>query len=154
MPVSQTEHQPQVYDVIFPRSTKRCPCPFPGCPGSSHTWNGLHSHFISQNWGEWIRILKEHPNPLPRCKRCRSQVSAGRLNTRQYTSEKCKQGEERRLRCETLQRCFKARNVLFQINKETLTPLEDFTYLGRTIAYNNSDWAAVYQNLQKDRRKW
>ena len=26
--VSQTEHQPQMYDVRFLRSTKRCPCPF------------------------------------------------------------------------------------------------------------------------------
>ena len=29
-----------------------------------------------------------------------------------------------------------------------------FPYLGRTIAYNKSYWAAVYQNLRKERRLW
>ena len=28
-----------------------------------------------------------------------------------------------------------------------------FSYLGRTIAYNKSDWTAVYQNLQKALRQ-
>ena len=32
--------------------------------------------------------------------------------------------------------------------------MEAFLYIGRTIAYNNNDWAAVYQNLQKSRRQW
>ena len=29
-----------------------------------------------------------------------------------------------------------------------------FLYLGQTITYNNSDWAAVYLNLRKARRRW
>ena len=34
-------------------------------------------------------------------------------------------------------------------------PISDFfPYLGRTIAYNNSNWEAVYQNLWKARRLW
>ena len=32
--------------------------------------------------------------------------------------------------------------------------MEEFPYLGRTIAYNNSIWLAVYQNLSKERRRW
>ena len=68
--------------------------------------------------------------------------------------EKCKQGEERRLRRETLQHCFKAIRVLFQINADTLPPSEAFPYLGRKIAYNKIDWAAVYLNLRKARRRW
>ena len=43
---------------------------------------------------------------------------------------------------------------MFQINTEPLTPLESFPYLGRTIALNNSDWLAVFQNLNKARRWW
>ena len=27
-------------------------------------------------------------------------------------------------------------------------------YLGRTIAFNNSDWADLYQNLSKAQRHW
>ena len=30
----------------------------------------------------------------------------------------------------------------------------DFPYLGRKITYNNINWAAVYLNLRKDRRRW
>ena len=139
LPVSQTEHQPLVYDVSFLRSTKRFPCPFPGFLGSSHTCNGLRLHFISQHLGDRIRILEEHPNPLPLCERCGSQVPAGSLNTCHYAWEKCNQGEESRLRCKTLQHCFKASRVSSQINVETLPLSEDFPYLERTITYSNSD---------------
>ena len=69
-----------------------------------------------------IRILEEHLNPLPWCERCGSQVPTGRLNNRPYVSEKFNQGEERRLRRETLQYCFEASRVSFQINVETLAP--------------------------------
>ena len=57
-----------------------------------------------QHWGDRIRIMEEHPYPIPRYKQCRSQVPAGRLNNCHYTSDKCKQGGERRLRGETLHR--------------------------------------------------
>ena len=57
LPVSQTEHQTQVYNLSFLRSTKRFPCPFPRCLGISNTWNVLCLHFNRQNWGDCIRIL-------------------------------------------------------------------------------------------------
>ena len=72
--VSHTEHQHQVYDQ------------FPGSLGSSHKWNGLRLNFIRQNWGDRIRILEEHPNPLPMYGRSGIQVPVGRLNTRNYAS--------------------------------------------------------------------
>ena len=37
---------------------------------------------------------------------------------------------------------------------EPLEPTADFTYLGRTITYNNRDWEAVYHNTWKARRRW
>ena len=107
MPVSQTEYQLQMYDVIFPPSAKKCPCPLPGNPGSSRTCNGLRLHFNSQHWGDRIRIMEEHPNPFPKCERCRSQFLAGRLNTCHYALDKCNQGEESCLIRKNLQQCFK-----------------------------------------------
>ena len=53
--------------------------------------------------------------------------------------ENCKQGEERRLHHKPLQRCFEASRVSFQINTEALPLSDAFPYLGRMIAYNNSD---------------
>ena len=37
---------------------------------------------------------------------------------------------------------------------EALPPLEDFKYLRQTIAYNNSNWVAIYHNLQKAWMWW
>ena len=79
----------------------------------------------------------------------REPIPSGRINTRHYALEKCKQGEERRLIRETLQRFFKESRVSFQINAEILPPSEAFRYLGRRIAYNNIDWTTVYLNLRK-----
>ena len=152
--LSQTVQQPKVYDASFLRTTKRLPCPLLGCPGYSHTSYGMYTGFNRNHWEDMIRTLKEHPNPLPRCKRCGIQVSAGNLNNRHYALKKCKQGEERCIRRETLQCFFEASSVSLYINEETLPPLEAFPYLGRIIAYNNSDWAAVYLNLRKSQRRW
>ena len=98
--------------------------------------------------------MEEHPNSLSRCEQCRSQVQARQINNRHYELEKCKQLEEMSLRRETLHRCFKASSFLFQINAYTLPPSEAFPYLGRTIAYNNINWSAVYLNLRKSKRRW
>ena len=78
----------------------------------------------------------------------------GKLNTRHYTYDNCKQGEEWRLLRETLKRCFGESKFLFQNNAEALPLSEAFPCLGRKITYNNSDWAVVYQNLRKARRRW
>ena len=44
--------------------------------------------------------------------------------------------------------------VSFQINADPLSLSEAFPYLGRKIAYKNSDWLALFQNLKKLRRGW
>ena len=71
-----------------------------------------------------------------------------------YAYGKCKQGEERQLQHETLQCCFEAGRFLLQINAEDLPPSDYLTYLGRTIAHNNSYWTAIYQNMMKVQRRW
>ena len=138
----------------YTMAMKRCPCTFLGCLGSSHTCNVLRLHFNRQHWEDRTRILEDYTNPLPRCKSCGSQFPLGRLNTRHYALEKRKQGEERRLRRETLQRFFKASRVSFQIKAETLSPSEAFRYLGRTINYNNINWTVVYLYLRKIGGNW
>ena len=40
------------------------------------------------------------------------------------------------------------------INLNPLGETTAFPYLGRTVTYNNSDWAALYRNLQKYHRRW
>ena len=40
------------------------------------------------------------------------------------------------------------------LNTEPLYPVVEFPYLGRTVAYKNSNWVALYQNLQKVQWRW
>ena len=47
------------------------------------------------------------------------------------------------------QHCFENIRILISVNSDPLEPVADFPYLGRRVAYNNSDWAALYQNLRK-----
>ena len=37
------------------------------------------------------------------------------------------------------------------MNTEPLDPVAEFSYLLVTVAYNNSNWVALYQNLWKSR---
>ena len=40
------------------------------------------------------------------------------------------------------------------MNLEPLEPITAFSYMGYTVAYKNSYWTDLYQNLQKARRRW
>ena len=73
---------------------------------------------------------------------------------RHYESEKCRLGDEQRRRWENLHNVFEASQVNISVNAEPLEPTADLPYLGRTVAFKNSDWAALYHNLRKSRRRW
>ena len=154
LPVSQTEHITQVFGVSFPKGASQCKPPFTNCPGYLRTWNGLRNHFNLQQWGDSIRILEEHPTPLTKCKRCGSQVPTWILRNQHYESYKYRIKEELRSRRKNLQHCFKASRISISVNSEPLDLVADFTYLGRTVIYNNSGWEALCQNLRKARRQW
>ena len=100
LPVSQTEHILQVSEISFLKVVSQRP--FPVCPGSSQTWNGLTNHFDLQHWGESLWVLYENPIPLPKYKRCGSQVPPWRLDNWHYESNKFQLEEEKRIRWETL----------------------------------------------------
>ena len=53
-----------------------------------------------------------------------------------------------------MQRCFEAIQVNIKVNMDPLDSASTFPYLGFTIAYNNSDWVALYHNLSKAQRCW
>ena len=50
IPVSQHKHLPQVYEIILPRDSIKCQCPFTGCIGSSRNRGGLRNHFKRLHW--------------------------------------------------------------------------------------------------------
>ena len=104
--------------------------------------------------GGSLRILEKHPSPFPKCERCGSQVFIWCLNICHYNLDKCRLGEERWIWQETLQQCFEASRVAISVNSDTRGTAASLPYLGRTVAYNNSDWEALYQNIKKARRQW
>ena len=40
------------------------------------------------------------------------------------------------------------------VNAEPLEPATTFSYLGRIVAYKNSNWADLYQNIRKAHQRW
>ena len=54
----------------------------------------------------------------------------------------------------TLQHCFEAIRVLIKVYSEPLEPAAAFPYLVCMVAYNNSDWASLYQNLLMALIRW
>ena len=58
LPVSQMEHIPQVFYVIFLKGMYQYLCPFSVCLGSLRTWNVLRNQFNFRNWGESLHNLE------------------------------------------------------------------------------------------------
>ena len=73
-PVSQTEHIMQVFNVSFPKVTSHFSLPFPVCPGSLQTWNGLQKKNYRHHLGDSLWIFEKHPTPFTKCKKCGIQV--------------------------------------------------------------------------------
>ena len=53
-----------------------------------------------------------------------------------------------------LQHFFNAIRFLISVKSDPLDTVAAFKYLGCMVAYNNSDWEALYQNLPKARIWW
>ena len=76
------------------------------------------------------------------------------INYQHYTLEQCSLGRDCLNKKEILQWCFEVSQVSIKLNLNPLESAAAFTYLGRTIAYNNSKWASLYHNMGKARRRW
>ena len=50
--------------------------------------------------------------------------------------------------------CFEASQVTISVNVEPLEPAADFLYLVCTVELNTINWADLYQNPQKEWRRW
>ena len=143
-PVNHMQQIMQAFDISFPKGMSQCPRPFPSCPGSSWTCNGLSNHCKCHNWGDILQILEELSTQLPKCERFWSQVPPWRLGNRDYESDKYHLGEERRTRQATLQHCLMASHVLIRAHAETLETAATFPYLGLTVTYKNRDCASLH----------
>ena len=144
----------RAYRLSFPRTTTFRSCPVPGCLGRAKTRAGLRAHFQRLHPQDTVCILEEGSVPLPRCQQCDMHVSQLALNRGHTNTAQCRKGAEllhRRRLQETIR---KANEVVLSTNGTPLEKVTAFCYLGRIVAGNNSDWPAVYKNLQKAKAKW
>ena len=72
-----------------------------------------------------------------------------RLSNQHYASYKFWIGEKQQRRRETLNNIFEASQANISVNAELLEPSVAFLYLSRTVAFNKSNWTALYHNPQK-----
>ena len=76
------------------------------------------------------------------------------MKNRHYNIKAYLLGHERQRRQEILQWCFEANHMDIKVKLNPLEATILLSYLGLTITYNNSDWAALYSNLRKAFRRW
>jgi exonuclease III len=147
--------QPEEYRVSFPATISKVGCPVDGCPGAANTRNNLRRHFARRHFQDSLCILEEGIHPLPKCERCGMHVSHMRLNNGgHFNTAYCREGAARVRQRHALSESRRAREVVFTVNGEELEQVSKFTYLGRPLSSDGTDWPAVYYNLKKARQRW
>jgi hypothetical protein len=143
---------PQLYTVSFPAHSPSVECPVGSCHATLTTRTGLRTHFQRRHWNDSVHIQEESLAPWPKCHKCGLQTAV--LNNRHYNSVTCQQGTARAVQRAAELRAFEAEATSFQLNNTTLDKVRTYLYLGRILAYNNSDWPTVYRNLKKAHARW
>ena len=148
------QHNPQQYNVSFPKTLSSCNCPVPECKGRARTRAGLRLHFMYRHPNDKIRILEEGSAPLPQCPHCGLHVTHLAMNRGHTNTYVCMKGREL-LRRRAIAASFRrAKEVVITATGVPLERVTEFKYLGRTLSANNSNWPALYKNLIKARKKW
>jgi hypothetical protein len=101
-----------------------------------------------------ICIPVEGSHFLPKCERCGLQMPVDDLNGGHHRTELCKQGWERKWQHAAAVRSQEALGRSFMAYGEELEKVEVFKYLGRLIAYNDTNTQAMQSNLRKARGCW
>ena len=141
----------------FPRWVKERDCPKDGCLGRVYDRPGLRHHFMWKHPSNYIRISEEGGQFHPKCHSCGMQVSPSQVNHPVHPHAetlRCREGTDRKARRELAATIRAANEVTIEALGTDLEKVLKFCYLGRPIAANNSDWPALYHNLQKAKAKW
>lgn len=149
-----TPTPPATYRCSFPASIRKKKCPVPGCEGTATTRAGLRQHFQRRHIQDSICILEEGSTPLPRCPHCQLHLPYHSLNGRHPDTALCKNGSQRYRQYLQDQASIHASTICIQACGQDLERVEQFKYLGRMFDGYNSDWLAVWKNVQKAREKW
>ena len=145
---------PNQYTVNWPATQTQVDCPVLDCPAQIRGRDKLRRHFNHKHWNDNIHIPEEHPEPYPRCARCRLQMPGPRITASHYASKHCIAGAARVANRHQLRLNRDADAQTFYVNGVALERVRKFKYLGRYMHYTNSDWPALSANLTKARQRW
>jgi hypothetical protein len=145
---------PSTHTVSVPRPRGAwADCPVAGCTGHWSNGPSLRRHFRDRHPLDTIIIRDEGAVPLSRCERCLMFVSHTQARLHPQSLE-CGDGEQRKFQRESIEATRIARTTVFEVNGKPIETVTCFTYLGRPLSFNGSDWMALAHNLSKARRSW
>jgi hypothetical protein len=145
---------PVVYHATKLPATGLYFCLVAQCSGRSGTRFNIRRHFLMQHPQDLVCILAEGSHPLPKCKPCELQTPVGNLNGGHHCTELCQWGWERKWQHVATVRSQEALKRLFMAYGKVLKKVEVFKYLGRLIAYDDTNTQAMRLNLRKARGCW
>ena len=143
-----------MYKMSFPARDGRQQCPVEGCPGVSATRAAMQVHFVHRHVHDTMVILEEGNLPLPRCPRCKLEVSRKALNGRHLETSQCRKGAERKQRRLAEAELEATSEKAFHAYGTKMRALTEFKYLGRVLTNTDDDWPAVAGNIRKARASW
>jgi hypothetical protein len=120
-------------------------CPVPDCIGKVETRYNLCQHFQVRHTNDLVSIAGE--GFFPQCERCGMQVNP--TATRHRFTKVCQLGHERKLQREAAANSAAALRQEFTVYGDVLERVEVFKYLGRLLAFDDTDTQAVRSNLKK-----
>jgi hypothetical protein len=146
----ETQKAPTQYNVTIKKGVKT-PCPSAGCPSYLQTSLSMRQHFRTQHRNDTLIV---NGQLLPKCNKC-GIFQQNALSTQHHQSQDClKWTEIRQQRQLNITQQETARSAVFTTGGEGIENVDAFKYLGRILSKNDSDCAAVENNLQKARMKW
>ena len=142
---------PAVHEISFPFGVRRVSCPVSGCPASPVSRYHMRKHFRDRHPHDVILITEE--GLLPRCHKCGLFVS--QLTRSHYMSVDCHRSAFRHQTQEHYADTLRtAHDTMFHINGIPIERVDQFSYLGRILTWNDSDDVAILACLSKARSTW
>ncbi|GFH61158.1 hypothetical protein CTEN210_17634 [Chaetoceros tenuissimus] len=143
---------PSHFEINFEALRDSVPCPVPECIYTAPTKSLMYAHFANRHFEDTILIRED--GPLDQCVSC--GIFGKTVHTERHISSKdCVVRSERLRKHQVLKRrAEKVNNASFHIGDAEIQRVALFKYLGRIIAEDDSDEAAIDNQLQRARLKW
>jgi hypothetical protein len=129
-------------------------CLVPACVGIACSKAVLQSHFLQRHPKNLVCFPTKGSLPLPQCNRCGLQITYAAMNGHHYKTALCRDGVARRVQHAAAERAQLSPSQMFTTYGKELERVEVFKYLGRLLAYNDSNAQAVRGNLKKGHAIW